>query len=206
MRTVWDISNNKEKSELAYGKHPTQKPIRILKRMIQLTSREGDVMLTPFSGAGSECVAAKMTGRKYGLFEEYKLDDAEVAIVVINSTAGTAKTAIDEMRKEGKKVGLLKIRVFRPFPMEEIAEALKHVKMVAVMDKSEGFSAAGGPVFAEVRSALYDCNPRPKMVNYVYGLGGRDVTVAHIREIFETLLREKDGEVKDTYRHFGVRG
>ena len=99
----------------------------------------------------------KMTGRKYGLFEEYKLDDAEVAIV-------------------------------------------------AVMDKSEGFSAAGGPVFAEVRSALYDCNPRPKMVNYVYGLGGRDVTVAHIREIFETLLREKDGEVKDTYRHFGVRG
>ena len=65
MRTVWDISNNKEKSELAYGKHPTQKPIRILKRMIQLTSREGDVMLTPFSGAGSECVAAKMTGRKY---------------------------------------------------------------------------------------------------------------------------------------------
>lgn len=65
MRTVWDISNNKEKSELAYGKHPTQKPIRILKRVIQLTSREGDVMLTPFSGAGSECVAAKMTGRKY---------------------------------------------------------------------------------------------------------------------------------------------
>lgn len=69
-----------------------------------------------------------MTGRKYGFFEEYKLDDAEVAIVVINSTAGTAKTAIDEMRKEGKKVGLLKIRVFRPFPMEEIAEALKHIK------------------------------------------------------------------------------
>lgn len=74
------------------------------------------------------------------------------------------------------------------------------------MDKSEGFSAAGGPVFTEVRSALYDCNPRPKMINYVYGLGGRDVTVAHIREIFETLLKEKDGEVKDTYRHFGVRG
>lgn len=148
----------------------------------------------------------KMTGRKYGLFEEYRLDDAEVAIVVINSTAGTAKTAIDEMRKEGKKVGLLKIRVFRPFPMEEIAEALKHVKMVGVMDKSEGFSAAGGPVFAEVRSALYDCNPRPKMVNYVYGLGGRDITVAHIKEIFETLLKEKDEEVKNRYRHFGVRG
>lgn len=110
------------------------------------------------------------------------------------------------MRKEGKKVGLLKIRVFRPFPMEEIAQALKHIKMVAVMDKSEGFSAAGGPVFSEVRSALYDCNPRPKMVNYVYGLGGRDVTTNHIKEIFETLLKEKDEEVKNRYRHFGVRG
>ena len=98
------------------------------------------------------------------------------------------QTAIDELRKEGKKVGLLKIRVFRPFPMEELAEALKHVKMIAVMDKSEGFSAAGGPVFAEVRSALYDCNPRPKMINYVYGLGGRDVTVSHIKEIFEVRL------------------
>lgn len=65
MRTVWDISNNKEKFELMYGKHPTQKPIRILKRMIKLASREGDIILTPFSGAGSECVAAKMTGRKY---------------------------------------------------------------------------------------------------------------------------------------------
>ena len=148
----------------------------------------------------------KLTGRKYGLFEEYKLDDAEVAIVVINSTAGTAKAAIEEMRKEGKKVGLLKIRVFRPFPMEEIAQALKNVKMVAVMDKCEGFSAVGGPVFAEVRSALYDCSPRPKMINYVYGLGGRDITVNHIKEIFNTLLAEKDQEVKDTYRHFGVRG
>lgn len=65
MRTVWDISNNKEKTELAYGKHPTQKPIRILKRMIKLSSHEGDLMLTPFAGAGSECVAAKMTGRRY---------------------------------------------------------------------------------------------------------------------------------------------
>ena len=148
----------------------------------------------------------KLTGRKYGLFEEYKLDDAEVAIVVINSTAGTAKATIDEMRKEGKKVGLLKIRVFRPFPMEEIAQALKNIKMVAVMDKCEGFSAAGGPVFAEVRSALYDCTSRPKMINYVYGLGGRDITVNHIKEIFNTLLAEKDQEVKDTYRHFGVRG
>ncbi len=69
MRTVWDIPNNKDKSELKYGKHPTQKPIRILKRMIKLSSKEGDIMLTPFAGSGSECVAAKMCGREYIGFE-----------------------------------------------------------------------------------------------------------------------------------------
>lgn len=148
----------------------------------------------------------KISGRKYGLFEEYKLDDAEVAVVVINSTAGTAKEAVDELRAEGKKVGVLKIRVFRPFPMKEIADALKHLDMVAVMDKSEGFSACGGPVFAETRSALYDVVNAPKIVNYVYGLGGRDVTVNHIRGIFETLLAEKDSkEALETYRYLGVR-
>lgn len=148
----------------------------------------------------------KISGRKYGLFEEYKLDDAQVAIVVLSSTAGTAKEAVDELRAAGKKVGVLKIRVFRPFPMEELADALKHIEMVAVMDKSEGFSACGGPVFAETRSALYDVVNSPKIVNYVYGLGGRDVTINHIKGIFETLLAEKDSkETLETYRFLGVR-
>lgn len=148
----------------------------------------------------------KISGRKYGLFEEYKLDDAQVAIVVLNSTAGTAKEAVDELRAAGKKVGVLKLRVFRPFPMEELADALKHIEMVAVMDKSEGFSACGGPVFAETRSALYDVVNSPKIVNYVYGLGGRDVTINHIKGIFETLLDEKDSkETLETYRFLGVR-
>ncbi|MFA6708907.1 MAG: pyruvate ferredoxin oxidoreductase [Fusobacterium sp.] len=148
----------------------------------------------------------KISGRKYGLFEEYKLDDAQVAIVVLSSTAGTAKEAVDELRAAGKKVGVLKLRVFRPFPMEELADALKHLDMVAVMDKSEGFSACGGPVFAETRSALYDVVNSPKIVNYVYGLGGRDVTINHIKGIFETLLDEKDSkEALETYRFLGVR-
>ncbi|WP_163468614.1 pyruvate ferredoxin oxidoreductase [Fusobacterium sp. IOR10] len=148
----------------------------------------------------------KISGRKYGLFEEYKLDDAQVAIVVLSSTAGTAKEAVDELRAAGKKVGVLKLRVFRPFPMEELADALKHIDMVAVMDKSEGFSACGGPVFAETRSALYDVVNSPKIVNYVYGLGGRDVTIDHIKGIFETLLAEKDSkETLETYRFLGVR-
>lgn len=148
----------------------------------------------------------KVTGRKYGLFDTYRLEDAEYAIVVINSTAGTARATIDAMRAEGKKVGMLKIRVFRPFPMEEIADALKHVKVIAVMDKAEGFSAAGGPLFAEVRSALYDAKERPMMVNYVYGLGGRDVRTSDIATVYNDLFQIlKDGQVNEIYKYLGVR-
>jgi pyruvate ferredoxin oxidoreductase alpha subunit len=148
----------------------------------------------------------KISGRKYGLFEEYMLEDAEAALVIINSTAGTAKDAVDKLRKEGKKVGLLKIRVFRPFPMDEIKEALKNLKIIAVMDKAEGFSACGGPLFAEIRSALYDLKDKPKIVNYIYGLGGRDVTVNHIESVYNVILSEKDkDEALDTYRYLGIR-
>ena len=148
----------------------------------------------------------KVTGRKYGFFEEYMMEDAEEAIVVIGSTAGTAKEAVRIMREEGKKVGLIKIRVLRPFPMKELAAALSHVKAVAVMDKAESFSACGGPLFAEVRSALYDCKTRPLMINYIYGLGGRDVTVENIQYAFESLKEIKtSGEAGETYRYLGVR-
>ncbi|AYD41165.1 pyruvate ferredoxin oxidoreductase [Clostridium fermenticellae] len=148
----------------------------------------------------------KLTGRKYGLFDTYKLEDAELAIVVINSTAGTAKAAIDSMRAKGKKVGLLKIRIFRPFPMEEIAKALQHVKAIAVMDKAEGFSAAGGPLFAEVRSALYDAKEKPMIVNYIYGLGGRDVRTNDIESVYNDLAQIcQNGQTGEVYRYLGVR-
>ncbi len=149
----------------------------------------------------------KISGRKYGLFEAYRLEDAETALVLINSTAGTAKAVIDSMRAEGRKVGLLKIRMFRPFPMAQIAEALKHVKAIAVMDKCEGFSAAGGPLFAEVRSALYDAAEKPLVVNYIYGLGGRDVRTNDIETVYSALDEiVKSGTVAETYRYLGVRG
>lgn len=148
----------------------------------------------------------KLTGRKYGLFDTYKLEDAELAIVVINSTAGTAKAAIDSMRAKGKKVGLLKIRIFRPFPMEEIAKVLQHVKAIAVMDKAEGFSAAGGPLFAEVRSALYDAKEKPMIVNYIYGLGGRDVRTNDIESVYNDLAQIcQNGQTGEVYRYLGVR-
>lgn len=147
-----------------------------------------------------------ISGRKYGLFESYKLEDAEVAVVVINSTAGTAKAAIDSLRAEGKKVGLLKVRVFRPFPHAEICDALKNVKAIAVMDRSEGFSSFGGPLFAEIRSALYSLNSKPEVINYIYGLGGRDVTVDHIKEVYSSLYEIMDGKNTDeVYRYLGIR-
>lgn len=148
----------------------------------------------------------KVSGRKYGFFEEYRMEDAETAVVVIGSSAGTGKDAVDELREQGRKVGLIKVRVFRPFPMEELAAALSRVKAVAVMDKCESFSACGGPLFAETRSALYDLPERPLAVNYVYGLGGRDVTIATFEEIFDALDQMvENGQVGDVYRHIGVR-
>lgn len=148
----------------------------------------------------------KISGRRYGFFEEYRLEDAEMAVVVIGSSAGTGKAAVDKLRKAGVKAGLLKIRVFRPFPMKEVAAALAGVKAVAVMDKSEGFSACGGPLFAETRSALYDLPERPKAINYVYGLGGRDVTIGTYETIFGQMSEIlRTGETGEIYRHIGQR-
>ena len=148
----------------------------------------------------------KISGRKYGLFETYKLDDAECAIVIINSAAGTAKDAVDKLRAEGKKVGLLKIRVFRPFPAKEIAEALKNVKVLAVMDRCEGFSSQGGPLGAEVKSALYTAGSTAKVVDYIYGMGGRDVRVENIEEVYGALFDIlATGNIGETYRYLSLR-
>jgi pyruvate ferredoxin oxidoreductase alpha subunit len=148
----------------------------------------------------------KISGHSYGLFETYKLDDADIAIVVLSSAAGTTRYVVDQLRSQGIKAGLLKLRVFRPFPAEELAEALKDVPAVAVMDRSDSFTGQGGPVFAEIRSALYDLKKRPMMVNYIYGLGGRDVNVESIESVFKDLENiNKTGVVGPKVRHLGVR-
>ena len=149
----------------------------------------------------------KMTGRKYGFFEEYALEDAEYAIVIIGSAAGTCKAAVDQIRREtGKKVGLLKIRVFRPFPEEEIAAALSHVKAVAVLDRSEMFSATGGPLGVEVQAALYQAKADTEVVNYFYGLGGRDITVEDFAQVYGKLEQiAKEHKVTDMYEYIGLR-
>ncbi len=150
----------------------------------------------------------KMTGRKYDLIEEYKMEDAEFAIVVLNSTAGTAKEAVDKLRAQGIKAGLVKPRVFRPFPGEEIANALKNVKAVAIMDKAEGLNGVGGPLFTDTTSAMLVNNiVTPKVLSYVYGIGGRDVKVSDIESVYNDLQEVANQEkVTDTYRYLGLKG
>ncbi len=153
----------------------------------------------------------KMTGRKYEFFEKYKLDDAETAIVCMNSTAGTTKAVVDKLRAEGKKVGLLKIRMFRPFPAEEVAEALRNLKAVAILDKADSLNAAGGALFEDVTSGMYLNDVKVPAVNYVYGIGGRDTTTKEIESVYtdlEKIVSEANGKIKveNPYRYLGLRG
>lgn len=148
----------------------------------------------------------ELSGRSYGFFEEYCLEDAEVAVVIIGSAAGTTKDTIDKMRKEGKKVGLLKIRVFRPFPAKEIANALKNVKAIAIMDRADSFSTQGGPLGAEVMSALYRNKVNTYAINIVYGLGGRDVRIEDMENVYQELFHIMEtGDEGEITRYMGVR-
>jgi len=151
---------------------------------------------------------AALSGRSYGngLIDQYKLEDAEIAVVCVGSTAGTLKVLIDGLRQEGIKAGLLRLRTFRPLPVEELRNALKNAKAIAVMDKSMSFGGHGGAVFHEVRHALYDLQMQPPIVNYIYGLGGRDSNPVVLRSIFDDLLRiVRTGRVEKQITYFGVR-
>jgi pyruvate ferredoxin oxidoreductase alpha subunit len=137
-------------------------------------------------------------GREYGLMEKYRLEDADTAIVILSSAAGTTKVAVDELRKAGKKVGILRPRLFRPFPYREIADALKNVKAIAVLDRVDSMSGFGGPLFNEVRSALYELEKRPKIVNRIFGLGGRDYMVKDAVQVFDELANIAETGKVDT--------
>jgi len=148
----------------------------------------------------------KMTGRKYSFFEEYRMEDAEIAVVCMNSTAGTTKTVVDELREKGIKAGMVKVRVFRPFPAEEIAEALGNLKAVAIMDKADSLNAMGGALYEDVISSMYTAKKHVPAVSYVYGIGGRDTTSNNIHEVFDYLAQvAKTGEIDNPYRYVGLR-
>ena len=148
----------------------------------------------------------ELTGRKYSSFEEYRLDDAEFAIVCMNSTAGTVKAVVDELRAKGIKAGLLKIRVFRPFPADEVANALGHLKAVAILDKADSLNAIGGALFEDVTSSMYVNGKNVPAINYIYGIGGRDTTTKDIHTVYTDLQEvANSGKVENPYRYLSVR-
>ena len=151
---------------------------------------------------------AKQSGRSYGngLVEAYRLDDAEIATICIGSTAGTVKTVVDELRENGIKAGLLRIRSFRPLPVKDIVSNLSGKKAVAVMDRACSFGGNGGPMFHEIRHSVYDVPDRPRLVNYIYGLGGRDTPPYMIDSIYKELQKiAETGEIENTVQFIGLR-
>ena len=149
----------------------------------------------------------KLTGRRYGFFEPYRLDDAELAIVIIGSAAGAARVAIDELRGKGVKAGLLKIRCFRPFPAAAVTEALKGCQVVAVLDRCTCFGSQGGPLFVETCAALFNAGLSVRAVDYIYGLGGRDTVPAQIHQVYDDLRKiAKTGRIEPVVRYLGLRG
>ena len=147
----------------------------------------------------------QFTGKKFDFIEKYQLDDAETAIVCLSSSCGTIKALIDRERAKGRKIGLLKIRVFRPFMPEMITEALKNMKSVAVLDRSASFGGFGGPVFNEIRSAMFELEQKPTIINYIYGLGGREFTMELAETVYNELDLAKDGKIGFKVRCLGVR-
>ncbi len=147
----------------------------------------------------------KLSGRKYSYFEEYQTKDADYVLVVMGSATGAAKDACDKLRAQGKKVGVLKIRVFRPFPAKELAEALKNVKAIAAMDRSESFSGNSGPMAAELKAAFFDAGQHPDVLSMVYGLGGRDITVEDMESIYADLEAGNFDCKELPYRYVNVR-
>ena len=148
----------------------------------------------------------KISGRKYGLFEAYKTEDADYVMLIMGSAAGTAKQAVDDLRAQGKKVGVLKLRVFRPFPAKEIAEALRNCKAVAVMDRCESYNGNGAALGSEVSAALFRNKVMISAVNYIYGLAGRDFIVTDVYHIFDELEQaELNGTEVEQYQYVGLR-
>ncbi|HBL53063.1 MAG TPA: pyruvate ferredoxin oxidoreductase, partial [Syntrophaceae bacterium] len=148
---------------------------------------------------------AKLFGRAYKPVETYQAEDADVLMLTMGSMGETAQMAIDQLRAQGVKAGLVKLRLWRPFPHAEIKAVVKNVKKLIVTDRAISFGGPGGPVFSEIKSALYAETKRPLIYNYIYGLGGRDVAVGEFVAMFENVLADTENKAADTYEFWGVR-
>ncbi|MCD6237463.1 MAG: pyruvate ferredoxin oxidoreductase, partial [Thermoplasmata archaeon] len=135
----------------------------------------------------------KKFGRKYQKVEAYKTEDAEIVLLTMGSVSGTTKEAVDEMRKKGKKVGVAKLTVLRPFPFEEINSIIKNAKVVGILEKNISMGY-GGAVYADLSGALINEKERPILIDFIVGLGGRDIVIDNIEEIIKICEDAKDGK------------
>lgn len=150
---------------------------------------------------------ANISGRKYDYVEPYMMDDAEVALIGMGSMVGTIRYVVDELRSEGVKAGMVKLRLFRPFPVEAIKKAIGKVPVMGVMEKCISFGAPASPLMEEIMTAYYHDKAKPMIANYVVGLGGKDVSPDMIREAYASLLKiKKTGKVEKSMSYIGVRG
>ena len=150
----------------------------------------------------------RMSGRQYGFFEEYRTENADYVLLLMGSAAGTAKAAVDRLREQGVRAGVIKLRVFRPFPAAELAEAVRRTgcKALAILDRCESYNGIGGPLGSEVTQALYRAKVYTETVNYIYGLAGRDFTVDHVFGIVDELQAVAEGRCKaPDHKYIGLR-
>jgi len=149
---------------------------------------------------------AKISGRKYGFLETYKMEDAEAALLGLGSTMGTVRYVVNKLRSEGVKAGLIKMRVFRPFPEEALVKAVGDLPVLGILDKAASFGAPGGPLYEEIKTVFYDEAKRPLIKDFIHGLGGRDTSPTLIRGMYEDLLEaRRKGEVSEKVSFVGVR-
>ncbi|MHB1415027.1 MAG: transketolase C-terminal domain-containing protein [Chloroflexota bacterium] len=177
-------------------------PVYFEHKVAQIRALEGSAKVIREIGAEW----GQLTGRAYGTVEPYMMDDAEVAVVAMSSAAGTTHTVVDALRDEGQKVGLLRIRSYRPFPTAEVVAALKGKKAVAVLDRASSPGAVAAPIMSDVSAALYDDQQRPKLAGYVFGLGGRDLGMDDVASVFARLQKiAQTGEVGPALSYLGLR-
>lgn len=202
------VKQNKPPYSLLDLKNPsTFGPIQLFDFYFETKKQQADAMrasLKVIKEVSKEY--EKLSGRKQPIIDTFMIEDAEIAIMVLSSTAGTARSVVKELRKNGIKAGLIKPRIFRPFPIEEIVSVVRNLKALAILDRSDSFNGFGGPLFTEVRSTLYESSWRPIILNYIFGLGGRDVTIENIKEVFYSLQEvAKKGKVENLVNYLGVR-
>jgi len=148
---------------------------------------------------------AEVVGRKYSVLENYKTDDADIVFLTMGGISETCMTAVDQMRDEGKKVGVIRLRMWRPFPFAEVAKELGGRKVVLAVDRALSTGGCGGPVASEIKAALYPLDKRPQVVEFIAGLGGRDVTIGDFKEMYDKGAAVAAGGAVPPYEMVGVR-